>query len=116
MSPDYTAVMGFGIDLGFARPEAIFGQGSQVDGYDDVIPDGYDLPVVLVKHSYWDYSLENGKSFLCVTGSVLEVNLEEVEEPDFAVDNVNVDRFIEWCARSGLGEVKPRWLLTCNLW
>jgi hypothetical protein len=63
MSTDYTAIVGFGIDLGKSRPEAVFSPRGRVPGFDPSSKGPFDHPVELASYAYAAYSDEHARYF-----------------------------------------------------
>lgn len=113
MSEDITAIVGFGVDLGESRPVAVFGPGANTPWYDPDVEGPFEYPVQLAGHAFVAYSREGGRHFLCVPGTVREVEMHAVGEFDGYLDQSKVQAFVEWCDQNEIEMDKPRWLFTC---
>jgi hypothetical protein len=114
MSTDYSAVTGFGIDLGTTRPEAVFGPGNSAPGWDDDV-DGQQA-VVKVGHINQAYSSKHAHYFLCVPGSVRHVNLGASGTVGHFIEQAKIDAFVKWCRNNEVSDEQPQWMVACYSW
>lgn len=113
MRTDYTAIVGFGVDLGNSRPGAVFGRSSEVGDFDPDDKGPFSHKVELAGHAYRAYSRENGRYFLFGPGTARLTSIHEVGSFDATPEPDRVQAFTEWCRTHGLDVGEPKWLFTC---
>jgi hypothetical protein len=113
MSTDYTAIVGFGVDLGKSRPDAVFGAGAKVGEFDPYDQGPFHHAVEVAGHAFRAYSREHGRYFLFVPGTARLTTIHEVGTFEVSLDSAKVQAFTEWCRAHALDVGEPKWLFTC---